>query len=64
MVIADCTYQAHDLNVSGIDLVLQQALYAIIGAVSLQKGGQVANKIAQDRILRPLGLYRENSSRY
>ena len=36
---------------SGQDLVLSQALYAIIGAVALQHGGEVANRIARERIL-------------
>lgn len=31
-------------------------MYAIIGAIALEKGGQVANKVAQERILAPLGL--------
>ncbi|KAL8754081.1 MAG: hypothetical protein Q9199_004579 [Rusavskia elegans] len=41
---------------SGIDVILTQALYAIVGAISLQKGGEVANRIARERILAPLGL--------
>ncbi|MCJ1335833.1 hypothetical protein MMC09_001107 [Bachmanniomyces sp. S44760] len=48
--------KAENLKGSGEDLVLAQALYAIVGAIALQKGGEVANKIARDRILRPLGL--------
>lgn len=31
-------------------------MYAIIGAISLEKGGHVANMVAQKRILLPLGL--------
>jgi large subunit ribosomal protein L15 len=31
-------------------------MYAVIGAVSLEKGGLVANKLAQERILEPLGI--------
>lgn len=42
---------------SGIDVILTQALYAIVGAVSLQNGGEVANRIARERILAPLGLH-------
>ncbi|CAG7928797.1 unnamed protein product [Penicillium olsonii] len=45
-----------DLRASGIDLVLSHTLYAIIGAVSLEKGGVVAAQIARERILDPLGL--------
>ncbi|KAJ5104739.1 hypothetical protein NUU61_002086, partial [Penicillium alfredii] len=41
---------------SGLELVLANALYAVVGAVSLEKGGKVANKVAQDRILEPLGV--------
>ncbi|KAJ5089133.1 hypothetical protein N7532_007817 [Penicillium argentinense] len=45
-----------NLNESGIELVLGQTLYAIIGAIALEKGGQVANKVARERILEPLGF--------
>ena len=41
---------------SGVEVALSQALYAIVGAVSLQNGGEVANRIARERILSPLGL--------
>ncbi|KAL8689212.1 MAG: hypothetical protein Q9218_005064 [Villophora microphyllina] len=41
---------------SGVDVVLIQTLYAIVGAISLQKGGEVANRITRERILAPLGL--------
>ncbi|KAI4188445.1 MAG: hypothetical protein LQ348_003924 [Seirophora lacunosa] len=43
-------------DVSGVDGVLTQALYAIVGAVSLQKGGEVGNRVCRERILGPLGL--------
>ncbi|KAJ5688928.1 hypothetical protein N7462_003320 [Penicillium macrosclerotiorum] len=45
-----------DLKTSGLELVLSHTMYAVIGAISLQKGGDVANKVAQERILEPLGL--------
>ncbi|KAL1991916.1 hypothetical protein VTN49DRAFT_5224 [Thermomyces lanuginosus] len=45
-----------DLTASGLDVVLAHTMYAIIGAIALEKGGQVANKVAQERILSPLGL--------
>ncbi|MCJ1316018.1 hypothetical protein MMC15_001338 [Xylographa vitiligo] len=48
--------KASDLPGSGVELALAQALYAIVGAVSLQKGGEVANKIVRERILSQLGL--------
>jgi hypothetical protein len=28
-------------------------MYAVVGAVSLEKGGHIANKVAQERILEP-----------
>jgi large subunit ribosomal protein L15 len=31
-------------------------MYAVVGAVALEKGGLVANKVAQDRVLAALGL--------
>ena len=37
-------------------MVYAQALYAIVGALALEQGGQVANKIARERILQPVGL--------
>ncbi|KAL8707937.1 MAG: hypothetical protein Q9225_007679 [Loekoesia sp. 1 TL-2023] len=45
-----------NLEGSGIEVVLTQALFAIVGAISLQKGGEVANRIVRERILGPLGL--------
>ncbi|KAK0510534.1 hypothetical protein JMJ35_006966 [Cladonia borealis] len=42
---------------SGLTVVISQALYAIIGAVALQKGGDVANTVVRERILNPLGLH-------
>lgn len=41
---------------SGQPLVASQALYAIVGAVSLQRGGEVANHVVHERILERLGL--------
>ncbi|KAF7718818.1 Uncharacterized protein PECH_005850 [Penicillium ucsense] len=45
-----------DLKASGLELVLAHTMYAVVGAVSLEKGGHIANKVAQERILEPLGL--------
>ncbi|KAI9887372.1 MAG: hypothetical protein M1823_000797 [Watsoniomyces obsoletus] len=45
-----------NLQGSGIDTVLTEALYAIVGAIALQGGGEKAAKIARDRILAPLGV--------
>ena len=44
------------LESSGVDVVLAQTIYAIVGAVALQKGRDVATKLAKERILAPLGL--------
>jgi len=35
---------------------MAQALYAIVGAVSLERGGQMANRITREKILTPLGV--------
>ena len=48
--------QPDNLNASGYDMVLAQAMYAIVGAVSLEQGGAVANRITKDRILAHIGL--------
>jgi len=44
------------LQTSGLESVLNTSLYAIIGALALERGGQVANKVTQDKILAPLGF--------
>ena len=49
--------QATNLTGSGQEQVTAQAVYAIIGAVALQRGGEVVNRIVKDRILAPLGLH-------
>lgn len=41
---------------SGIDTVLAHTMYSIIGALALQRGGEVAAKTVRERILGPLGL--------
>lgn len=41
---------------SGLPKVSSQVLFAIVGAVALQKGGVVANNVVRERILLPLGL--------
>ncbi|KAK2867758.1 hypothetical protein FQN49_003504 [Arthroderma sp. PD_2] len=46
----------NDLTESGIDTVYTHAMYAIIGAIALEKGSKVANQIARDKILEPLGF--------
>ena len=49
-------FQPSNLDASGIEAVLTTTLYAIIGAVALQKGGDVANRVARERVLKPLGI--------
>ncbi|OAP65726.1 hypothetical protein AYL99_01698 [Fonsecaea erecta] len=44
------------LQASGSELVYSQAVLAIIGAVALEQGGAVANQIAKEKVLVPLGL--------
>ncbi|KAF7884935.1 hypothetical protein EAF00_010753 [Botryotinia globosa] len=45
-----------NLEKSGLELVLATSLYAIIGAIALQKGGDVATRVARERILKPLRI--------
>ncbi|KAL6243555.1 hypothetical protein RBB50_009548 [Rhinocladiella similis] len=47
------------LEASGADLVYSQALLAIVGALALEHGSAVANRIAKERILVPMGLKRD-----
>jgi large subunit ribosomal protein L15 len=48
--------QPSNLASSGIELVLAHTMYAVVGAVSLEKGGHIANKVTRERILAPLGF--------
>ena len=48
--------QIRNLKGSGQPAIVGQALYAIVGAVAYQRGGEVANKVARERILDELGL--------
>lgn len=43
--------QPNNLTESGIDLVLCTTLFAIVGAVSLQHGGEVASRVAREKVL-------------
>jgi large subunit ribosomal protein L15 len=47
--------QPENLAGSGITVVLNTTLYAIIGAISLENGAEVASRVARERILRRLG---------
>ncbi|KAK5655635.1 hypothetical protein OQA88_5566 [Cercophora sp. LCS_1] len=44
-----------NLENSGLTVVLTQTIYAIVGAISLQHGAEVAQRIVRERILRRLG---------
>ncbi|KAK2756463.1 hypothetical protein FQN54_005356 [Arachnomyces sp. PD_36] len=46
----------NNLAASGFELVLAHTMYAIIGAIAMERGGVVANQVARERILNPLGL--------
>lgn len=48
--------QADNLKGSGVDVVLAHTMYSIVGALSLQRGGEAAARTVQEKILRPLGL--------
>ena len=48
--------KTQNLSGSGLDAVLAQAVYAIVGALALQRGGEVAVRCARERVLQPLGL--------
>ncbi|KAF2198538.1 hypothetical protein GQ43DRAFT_443248 [Delitschia confertaspora ATCC 74209] len=48
--------KADNLQGSGADLVLTTTIYAIVGAISLERGGEVANRVVKDKILNPLGF--------
>jgi large subunit ribosomal protein L15 len=44
------------LEGSGIEAVLTTTMYAVIGAIALQKGGDIAAQVTRERILKPLGI--------
>ena len=54
MLIGD--HQIRNLRGSGEPLVMCQAMYAIVGAVALQRGGMFANEVVRDRFLNHLGF--------
>lgn len=47
--------QPENLGYSGIPVVLSSTLYAIVGAVSLHSGAEVAARIVRERILKRMG---------
>ncbi len=48
--------KASNLYSSGSEMVYAQTILAVVGALALQRGGEVANKIVRERVLDPLGL--------
>lgn len=48
--------QPASLGASGAEMVYAQAVFAIVGALALEKGGAVANEIAKERVLNALGM--------
>lgn len=48
--------RADNLQGSGQESVLMTSLYAIVGAVAMERGGEEANKVVQNKILTPLGF--------
>jgi len=48
--------KADNLQGSGIDSVLAQTMYAIVGAIALERGGETAVKVVRERMLTPMGL--------
>ncbi|KAK4544211.1 hypothetical protein LTR36_004421 [Oleoguttula mirabilis] len=48
--------KSDNLKGSGLDTVLAHTVYSIIGALALQRGGEVAARTARERVLQPLGL--------
>lgn len=49
-------WQPENLQASGVEMVLAQAVYAIVGAIALERGGEEANQIVRERIIAPLGV--------
>ncbi|KAH9809321.1 Ribonuclease-III-like [Teratosphaeria destructans] len=45
-----------DMQSSGVDTVLAHTVYSIIGALALHRGGEIAGRVARERVLEPLGL--------
>jgi len=45
-----------NLEGSGIEVILTTTVFAIIGAIALQKGGAVASEVAKERVLKRLGI--------
>ena len=39
-----------------MQIIQAQAIYAIVGAIALERGGEVASQFVRTKILTPLGL--------
>ena len=48
--------KSDNLQASGVEAVLAHTMYSIVGALALQRGGEVAVNVVGGRILKPLGL--------
>ena len=48
--------KSDNLKGSGVETVLAHTVYSIIGALALQRGGEVAARTTRESILQPLGL--------
>ncbi|KAH6638948.1 ribonuclease-III-like-domain-containing protein [Boeremia exigua] len=48
--------RADNPHASGQESVLMTSLYAIVGAVAMERGGEEANRLVQNKILTPLGF--------
>ena len=48
--------QPESLAASGCDMVYTQAVLAILGGIALEQGAAMANRIAKERVLFPMGL--------
>ncbi|KAI7507643.1 hypothetical protein KC347_g6734 [Hortaea werneckii] len=48
--------KSQNLAGSGEETVLAHTVYALIGALAMQRGGEVAGRVARERVLGPLGL--------
>lgn len=48
--------KSDNLEGSGVETVLAHTIYSIVGAVAMERGGEVANRMARERVLQPLGL--------
>lgn len=44
-----------------MQIIQAQAVYAIVGAIALERGGEAANQFVRSKILAPLGLKFNNA---